>query len=130
MLLRAGPWYASSISVTAHEQRRLTFTFREPEYTQPQPLDPNSRPDSFDCTIPVQLPIVAGFIPSLPWGLPFRISIHCWQTPHLARPLDRTPNQDEVSLFEARVFVDGCCVAYVSTPLRSERGYIHILDGN
>lgn len=67
----------------------------------------------------IQLPIVAGFIPSLPWGLPFRVSIHSWETPRIARPVPQTAQQDVVSLFEARVIVDGCCIACVLQLLRT-----------
>jgi len=69
---------------------------------------------------------VAGFIPSLPWGLPFRVSIHSWETPRIARPVPRTAQQDVVSLFEARVIVDGCCIACVLQLLRTNLwGHAH-----
>lgn len=127
MSLHPGPWYASQVSLTAHEPR-LTRTFRKLEHALFQSLDPNNRPNSFDESSLIQLPIVVGYIPSIPWGLPFRVSIHSWETPRLFRPLPQTAHQDVISLFEARVVVDGCCVACVLQLLRTNCGLAHILD--
>lgn len=53
------------------------------------------------------LPTVTSFIPGLPTGDPFRISIHSWQNPETSRYVDNLSKPSDHILFEARVFIDG-----------------------
>ncbi|APA09213.1 hypothetical protein SS1G_14270 [Sclerotinia sclerotiorum 1980 UF-70] len=54
------------------------------------------------------LPTVTCFVPSLPAGESFRISIHSWQNPEASRYIHQISSRHaENVLFEARVFVDG-----------------------
>lgn len=64
-----------------------------------------------DRAAPASMPTVATFIPLLPAGQPFNVSIHAWEKPQPSQPmatLAQQKNRDVV--FEARVFVDGQCV--------------------
>lgn len=58
-----------------------------------------------------QIPILTTFIPSLARGTAFRISIHNWDKPKPSRLIESMMQPDDVLLYEARVFVDGECVA-------------------
>ncbi|KAJ5175540.1 uncharacterized protein N7482_001417 [Penicillium canariense] len=58
-----------------------------------------------------QIPILTTFVPSLPRDSPFRVSIHSWEKPRPSRFTERLMQPDDVLLYEARVFVDGSCVA-------------------
>lgn len=60
---------------------------------------------------PQLLPTVTSFIPGLPAGAPFRVSIHCWQNPEFSRVLRDLKNASDHALFEARMFIDGRVVA-------------------
>ncbi|KAL0938352.1 uncharacterized protein CTRU02_204962 [Colletotrichum truncatum] len=57
------------------------------------------------------LPTVTAFVPSLYYGTPFGISVYNWGSP----AINHTPNpyisQDELALFEIRVFIDGRMVS-------------------
>ncbi|PQE03403.1 hypothetical protein CJF30_00005492 [Rutstroemia sp. NJR-2017a BBW] len=54
------------------------------------------------------LPMVTCFIPGLPAGEPFRISIHSWQNPEASRYIHQISSKHvEHVVFEARVYVDG-----------------------
>ena len=71
-------------------------------------------PYPIDHAIPIQLPTVASFIPNLPSGFPFRISIHSWENPLPSRSMSalmQVHNNTETVMFEARAFIDGQCVA-------------------
>lgn len=57
------------------------------------------------------LPTVTSFIPGLPAGAPFRVSIHCWQNPDFSRVLRDLKKAADYVLFEARMFIDGRVVA-------------------
>ncbi|KKK12891.1 hypothetical protein ARAM_004952 [Aspergillus rambellii] len=58
-----------------------------------------------------QLPVLTTFIPSMATNTPFRVSVHCWDQPQPSRFMESLLQPDDVLLFEARVFVDGLCVA-------------------
>lgn len=58
-----------------------------------------------------QTPVLTTFVPSLPRENPFRISIHRWEKPQPSRLIESIMQPDDVLLFEARVFIDGVCVA-------------------
>ncbi|CZT08402.1 uncharacterized protein RCO7_08225 [Rhynchosporium graminicola] len=56
---------------------------------------------------PLLLPTVTSFIPGLPAGSPFRVSIHCWQNPDVSRYGQTLKKPSDVVMFEARLFIDG-----------------------
>lgn len=59
-------------------------------------------------TTALLIPTVTCFIPSLPAGESFRISIHSWQNPEASRYVHHISSRHaERVMFEARVFVDG-----------------------
>ncbi|KAE8452158.1 hypothetical protein EG329_001625 [Mollisiaceae sp. DMI_Dod_QoI] len=60
---------------------------------------------------PQLLPTITSFIPGLPAGAPFRVSIHCWQNPEASRALKDLKKPSEHVMFEARMFIDGRIVA-------------------
>lgn len=57
------------------------------------------------------IPILTSFIPTLPRDSCFRVSIHSWENPRPSRLTESLMQPDDVLLYEARVFVDGICVA-------------------
>ncbi|MCJ1311074.1 hypothetical protein MMC25_004744 [Agyrium rufum] len=61
---------------------------------------------------PLHIPTVACFINNLPNDAPFRISIHSWEPP-VPSDLLKSKVADENVCYEARVVVDGTCVAGV-----------------
>ena len=54
---------------------------------------------------PSLLPIVTSFVPSLPVGAPFSVSMHSWQSPQLSGTIQNSDCNSVV--FEARLFLDG-----------------------
>ncbi|KAJ5890604.1 uncharacterized protein N7473_006832 [Penicillium subrubescens] len=58
-----------------------------------------------------RIPVLTSFIPSLVRGAAFRISIHNWDKPKPSRLIESMMQPDDVLLYEARVFIDGECVA-------------------
>ena len=52
-------------------------------------------------------PILTCFVPSLPAGTAFRISIHSWEKPAPSTILKSRTAQNEPVAFQARVYVDG-----------------------
>ncbi|TVY81836.1 hypothetical protein LSUE1_G003008 [Lachnellula suecica] len=58
-------------------------------------------------TSPHLLPTVTSFIPGLPQGAPFRISIHSWQNPEVSRYVQNLNKGSDHIMFEARIFIDG-----------------------
>lgn len=76
---------------------------------------------------PLLLPAVTSFVPSLPAGAPFRISIHSWQNPEISRYVQLLNKPSDLIIFEARLFIDGRIVGHVRlAPLGV---YINILEG-
>jgi hypothetical protein len=57
--------------------------------------------------IPSLLPTVTSFIPGLPAGAPFRISIHSWHAPEISRLTQQLAKPTDTVVFEARLFIDG-----------------------
>lgn len=53
------------------------------------------------------------FMPGLPPGTPFNISLHSWKTPDISQFARNYTKHPEAVKFEARVFIDGRLVAYV-----------------
>lgn len=58
-----------------------------------------------------QLPVVTTFVPTMPKDSPFRVSVHSWDKPRPGRLIESIMQPDDLLLYEARVFVDGDCVA-------------------
>ncbi|KAH6709222.1 hypothetical protein BKA61DRAFT_678120 [Leptodontidium sp. MPI-SDFR-AT-0119] len=56
---------------------------------------------------PLLLPTVTSFIPGLPAGAAFRVSVHCWQNPEVSRYCQSLKKSSDVVMFEARLFIDG-----------------------
>lgn len=52
-------------------------------------------------------PILTSFIPSLPNGTAFRVSIHSWIRPQASSTLRMYKSDSESTLFQARIYVDG-----------------------
>ncbi|KAK3388458.1 hypothetical protein B0T20DRAFT_484028 [Sordaria brevicollis] len=57
------------------------------------------------------LPVMTCFIPSLPAGSPFQISMHAWKAPDISLFTKTYSRHTEFLKFEARVFIDGRLVA-------------------
>ncbi|KAJ9609010.1 hypothetical protein H2200_006781 [Cladophialophora chaetospira] len=58
------------------------------------------------------VPILTSFVASLERGAPFRISIHSWDKPKPSQLLRSYKTPDELTMFEARVYMDGILVAH------------------
>ncbi|CAG8982609.1 hypothetical protein HYALB_00008101 [Hymenoscyphus albidus] len=58
-------------------------------------------------TNPSLLPTVTSFIPALPPGAHFRVSIHSWENPEISRFIQSIKKSTDKIMFEARVFLDG-----------------------
>ncbi|KAG8413583.1 hypothetical protein J3458_012658 [Metarhizium acridum] len=71
------------------------------------------------------LPTVCCFVPSLPTGTPFRVSIHSWNAPVVSKFTNSYSKFPENVKFEARLFIDGRLVA--STALDRESIWPHIV---
>jgi hypothetical protein len=69
-------------------------------------------------TTPAQVPTVACFTPNLQLGSPFRVSLHSWQSTVPSLSLGPLTPLESTICFEARVLIDGICVAYARTPAR------------
>ncbi|KAF4984125.1 hypothetical protein FZEAL_618 [Fusarium zealandicum] len=71
------------------------------------------------------LPTVTCFVPSLPPGTPFQISVHSWNTPNISQfTKSYTKHLSDVK-YETRLFVDGRLVA--STPLSRASSWPHVI---
>ncbi|KAI1186286.1 hypothetical protein F5B17DRAFT_441207 [Nemania serpens] len=57
------------------------------------------------------LPTMTCFMPNLPPGTPFNISLHSWKTPDISQFTRNYSKHPELVKFEARVLVDGRLVA-------------------
>lgn len=61
----------------------------------------------------VAIPVMTCFVPSLPAGSAFQISIHCWRRPDLSQFTRTFSKHTDLIKFEARILVDGRLVACV-----------------
>ncbi|KAI4140405.1 MAG: hypothetical protein LQ341_003849 [Variospora aurantia] len=59
-----------------------------------------------------QLPIVTCFVPSLPHGCPFRVSLHSWSEPEVSRATQALTSPEDCIFLEARVLLDGVYAGY------------------
>ena len=57
------------------------------------------------------LPVMTCFIPGLPHGSPFHISVHSWKAPEISQFTKNYSKHSELVKFEARVLVDGRLVS-------------------
>jgi len=57
------------------------------------------------------IPLVSTFIPSLPEGMTFRISIHSWEMPSTSPLAQQMMAPGDSVVYEARLLVDGFIVA-------------------
>ncbi|KAI2626352.1 hypothetical protein GGS21DRAFT_270265 [Xylaria nigripes] len=57
------------------------------------------------------LPTMTCFMPGLPPGIPFNISLHSWKTPDISQFARNYSKHPELVKFEARVLIDGRLVA-------------------
>ncbi|OAA34782.1 hypothetical protein NOR_08294 [Metarhizium rileyi] len=76
------------------------------------------------------LPTVCCFVPSLPAGTPFRVSIHSWNVPTVSKFTNSYSKFPENVQFEARLFIDGRLVAASAMARNSPWPHIvaHSLD--
>ncbi|OQE35179.1 hypothetical protein PENCOP_c014G01058 [Penicillium coprophilum] len=58
-----------------------------------------------------QLPVLTTFIPSLPKGNPFHLSVHSWEKPRPSVQIESNMEPEDVLLFEVQLFIDGVVVA-------------------
>ncbi|KAL8838383.1 MAG: hypothetical protein Q9170_002143 [Blastenia crenularia] len=65
------------------------------------------------------MPIVTCFVPNLPHGCPFRVSLHSWLEPEVSRGTQALTTPDDCVFFEARVLLDGAYAGYVSQNMPS-----------
>lgn len=63
------------------------------------------------------MPTVASFVPSIPLGSPFKVSIHSWEPPVTSPDTQALAGEADKIFFEARVLVDGVTVAYATVIL-------------
>lgn len=99
---------------TLHFAPKLTATA-----TDVVPFQNPSAHPAYSTVVRAPLPTVSCFIPSILPGSPFRVSLHSWSTPTVSREtVARAPQEDMVG-FEAKVLLDGVCIACVTAPLVS-----------
>ncbi|EAU38613.1 predicted protein [Aspergillus terreus NIH2624] len=75
-----------------------------------------------------RLPVLTTFIPSIAPGTPFRVSIHSWERPGPSRLMETLLHPDDALLFEARVFIDGECVAGSVFSQRTTWPHVIVID--
>ncbi|SPQ24860.1 48ac7aee-4810-46c8-84d6-f8556c4a085b [Thermothielavioides terrestris] len=60
---------------------------------------------------PAGVPVMTCFVPSLPPGVPFQISLHCWRRPEISQFTRTYSKHSDLVKFEARIMIDGRLVA-------------------
>ncbi|KXJ85928.1 hypothetical protein Micbo1qcDRAFT_220033, partial [Microdochium bolleyi] len=81
------------------------------------------------------LPTLTCFIPSLPPGTPFTVSLHSWTNPEISRYTKSFSQHHDSATFEARISIDGDLVAtrtlarYGPWPQLFEHGFEFNKDG-
>ncbi|KAK4152393.1 hypothetical protein C8A00DRAFT_16299 [Chaetomidium leptoderma] len=73
----------------------------------------------------VGMPVMTCFVPSLPPGTAFQISLHCWRRPDLSQFTRTYSKHTDLVKFEARIVLDGRLVA--STVLNREVDGPHLV---
>lgn len=61
----------------------------------------------------VMMPVMTCFVPSLPAGSSFQISLHCWRNPEISQFTRTYSKHMELVKYEARILLDGRLVAWV-----------------
>ena len=74
---------------------------------------PNNAHPAYLTVVTHPLPTLSCFIPSLPHGCPFRVSLHSWQIPVASRATVSLAPQESMIGFEAKVLLDGKVTACV-----------------
>ena len=93
------------LSIFTYEQVLiLAGTGQPPLPVQPSYFSAMTRP----------VPIVSCYLPSLTIGCPFRVSIHSWDAPKATAATKSMAHDENMAVFEAKVLIDGTCVAYVN----------------
>lgn len=64
------------------------------------------------------MPNMTCFVPSLPAGNFFQISIHNWSIPNISQIAQSYSEHTDDLKFEVRVFIDGCLAVYVARDIR------------
>ncbi|KAG5976923.1 hypothetical protein E4U55_007157 [Claviceps digitariae] len=82
-------------------------------------------PESRQLSSSFGLPTLCCFVPSLPSGSPFQVSIHSWTAPVVSQFAQTYSQYPENIKFEARLFIDGRPVA--STILGRKSAWPHII---
>ncbi|KAG6008129.1 hypothetical protein E4U43_000212 [Claviceps pusilla] len=82
-------------------------------------------PESRQLSSPFGLPTLCCFVPSLPHGSPFQVSIHSWTAPVVSQFAQSYSQYPENVRFEARLFIDGRLMA--STILGKKSAWPHII---
>lgn len=59
----------------------------------------------------VMMPVMTCFVPSLPAGSSFQISLHCWRNPEISQFTRTYSKHMELVKYEARILLDGRLVA-------------------
>ena len=75
------------------------------------PAIPSTAHPAYLATVTRPLPTVSCYIPSLPQGTPFRVSLHSWSMPIATRATASMVSPESSVWFEARVLLDGICTA-------------------
>lgn len=91
-----------------HLQSTLYFTNTS---TLDVPAVPSTAHPAYLATVTRPLPTVSCYIPSLPHGTPFRVSLHSWSMPIATRATASMVSPESSVWFEARVLLDGICTA-------------------
>lgn len=60
---------------------------------------------------PGQIPVLTTFVPSLPRGNPFRVSVHTWDQPAPTRIMQSLMQPGDSVMYEVRIFIDGYFIA-------------------
>jgi hypothetical protein len=55
--------------------------------------------------------LLTTFVPSLPRGTPFKVSVHAWDKPGITKITERLMQPDDVPAYEVRVSIDGHLIA-------------------
>ena len=102
---------------------KLTLLSQPPRLTSSSkdvlPFQSPSAHPAYFTVVRAPLPTVSCFIPSILPGSPFRVSLHSWSTPTVSREtVARAPEESMIG-FEAKVLLDGICVAYATMLLIS-----------
>lgn len=74
----------------------------------------------------VGIPVMTCFVPSLPAGTPFQISLHSWRVPKISQFARSYSKHLEDLRFEARILLDGQLVSFVTVHCPQDHGSISL----